>query len=78
LHDLLLTAHVFPGLELYYAGPAQPLTTAGKELDNLQQVMIYLICVIVITEFSVELAPILRYEIQAVPAFSSLSWRPVL
>ena len=26
---------MFPGLELYYANPAQPLTTAGEELDYL-------------------------------------------
>ena len=31
LHDL---AHV-PGLDLYYADPAQPRTTAGQELDDL-------------------------------------------
>ena len=27
--------HMFPGLDPYYAGPAQPLTTAGEELDDL-------------------------------------------
>ena len=27
--------HMFPGLDLYCAGPAQPLTTAGEELDYL-------------------------------------------
>ena len=27
--------HTFPGLDLYYADPAQPLTTAGEELDYL-------------------------------------------
>ena len=26
---------MFCGLDLYYADPAQPLTTAGEELDNL-------------------------------------------
>ena len=26
---------MFPGLDLYYADPAQPLTTAGEELDDL-------------------------------------------
>ena len=26
---------MFTGLDLYYAGPAQLLTTAGEELDNL-------------------------------------------
>ena len=26
---------MFPGLDLYYAGPAQPLTTASEELDDL-------------------------------------------
>ena len=26
---------VFPGLDLYCADPAQPLTTAGEELDDL-------------------------------------------
>ena len=26
---------MFPGLGLYYADPAQPLTTAGGELDDL-------------------------------------------
>ena len=26
---------MFPGLDLYYADPAQPLTTAGEELDYL-------------------------------------------
>ena len=33
---------MIPGLDLSYAGPAQPLTTAGKDLDDLQ-IMIYLI-----------------------------------
>ena len=27
--------HVFPGLNVYYADPAQPLTTADEELDYL-------------------------------------------
>ena len=26
--------HMFPGLDLYYADPAQPLATAGEELDD--------------------------------------------
>ena len=26
---------MFPGLDLYYTDPAQPLTTAGEELDGL-------------------------------------------
>ena len=26
---------MFPGLDLYHADPAQPLTTAGEELDDL-------------------------------------------
>ena len=26
---------MFPGLDLYHANPAQPLTTAGEELDDL-------------------------------------------
>ena len=26
---------LFPELDLYYADPAQPLTTAGEELDDL-------------------------------------------
>ena len=26
---------MFPGLDLYYADPAKPLTTAGEELDYL-------------------------------------------
>ena len=26
---------MFPGLDLYYADPAQRLTTAGDELDDL-------------------------------------------
>ena len=29
LHD------IFPGLELYYTDPAQPLKTTGEELDDL-------------------------------------------
>ena len=32
LHDL---THLYRGLDLYYAGAAQPLTTAGEELDDL-------------------------------------------
>ena len=27
--------HMYPGLDLYHAGPAQTLTTAGEELDDL-------------------------------------------
>ena len=27
--------HLFPGLDLYHTDPAQPLTTAGEELDYL-------------------------------------------
>ena len=27
---------MFPGRDLYYTDPAQPLTAAGKELDDLQ------------------------------------------
>ena len=34
-------SHMFPGLDLCYADPAQPLTTAGEELDDLYH---YLIC----------------------------------
>ena len=26
---------MFPGLDLYYTDPAQPFTTAGEELDDL-------------------------------------------
>ena len=26
---------MFPGLDLYYADPAQPLTAASEELDDL-------------------------------------------
>ena len=29
--------HMFPGLGLYYADPAHPLTTAGEELDDLDR-----------------------------------------
>ena len=32
---ILRYGHVFPGLDLYCADPAQPLTTAGEELDDL-------------------------------------------
>ena len=31
--------HMFPGLDLYYADPAQPLTRAGEELDYLDNDM---------------------------------------
>ena len=27
--------HMFPGLDLYYADPAQPLTTVDEELDDI-------------------------------------------
>ena len=27
--------HMFPGLDLYYTYPAQPLTTGREELDDL-------------------------------------------
>ena len=27
--------HMFPGLDMYYADPAQHLTTAGEELGDL-------------------------------------------
>ena len=27
--------HMFPGLDLHYAHPAQPLTRAGEELHDL-------------------------------------------
>ena len=27
--------HAFPGWDLYYANPTQPLTTAREELDDL-------------------------------------------
>ena len=30
---------MYPGLDLLYADPAQPLTTAGEELDNLDHDM---------------------------------------
>ena len=33
LHDLL--QHMLSGLDLYYADPGQPLTTAGEELDHV-------------------------------------------
>lgn len=26
---------IFPGLDIYYAGPGQPLTSAGEELHSL-------------------------------------------
>ena len=32
---LCMIQHMFPGLDLYYADPAQPLTAAGEELDDL-------------------------------------------
>ena len=28
---------MFPALDMYYADPAQPLTTAGEELDDLDR-----------------------------------------
>ena len=33
LHEYI--QHVFRRLDLYYAGPAPPLTAAGEELDDL-------------------------------------------
>ena len=30
-----MTQHMLSGLDLYFAGPAHPLTTAGEELDHL-------------------------------------------
>ena len=33
---------MFPGLDLCYAGPAQPLTTAGGGLDDLEHDLSYL------------------------------------
>ena len=30
---IYMISHVFPGLDLYYADPAQPLTKPGEELD---------------------------------------------
>ena len=29
--------HMFPGLDLHYTDPAQPLATAGEELDYLDR-----------------------------------------
>ena len=31
----ILCSTCFPALDVYYADPAQPLTTAGEELDHL-------------------------------------------
>ena len=31
----MIYQHMIPGLNLYFADPAQPLTTAGEELDYL-------------------------------------------
>ena len=28
---------MFSGLDLYYAGPVRPLTTAGEELDHVDR-----------------------------------------
>ena len=33
--NCMIYEDMFPGLGLYYADPAQPLTTAGGELDDL-------------------------------------------
>ena len=33
---ICMICHKFFGLDLYHAYPAQPLTTAGDELDDLQ------------------------------------------
>ena len=35
---------MLPGLNLCSTDPAQHIITAGGELDDLQQIMIYLIC----------------------------------
>ena len=32
---ICMIQHTFPGLDLYYADPAQPLTTATEEPDDL-------------------------------------------
>ena len=34
-YHLQRSGHVFPGLDLYHADPAQPVITTGKELDDL-------------------------------------------
>ena len=34
-YKICMIWHMFPGLDLYNADPAQPLTTAGEELDYL-------------------------------------------
>ena len=40
LHDLHNLPHVFPGLDLYYADPAKPLTTAREVLDDLLKIIV--------------------------------------
>ena len=39
-----LYVEMFPGLDLHYADPAQPLTTAGEELGDLSLDDIWSIC----------------------------------
>ena len=39
---------MFPGLDLYYTDPAQPLTTAHEELDDLDH---YLSCLFEVCKF---------------------------
>ena len=34
-HKTCMILHMFPGLDLYDADPAQPLTTIGEDLDDL-------------------------------------------
>ena len=34
-YKICMIWHMFPGLDLYNADPAQPLTTAGEEQDDL-------------------------------------------
>ena len=45
LHDLHNLPHVFPGLDLYYADPAKPLTTAREVLDDLLKIIVCPRCV---------------------------------
>ena len=35
MRTICMVSHVFPGLDLYYADPAQLLTTGGEELYDL-------------------------------------------
>ena len=44
VYIICVIQHVFPGLDLYYADTAQPLTTAGEELDDLYDLDHDLIC----------------------------------